>query len=207
MNENDFPLTHYRELEGGSSSDETPKLSLDIPEEFIGQDIQIKAIDNDTKAEATWISNLQVNDSTNTVTGTVAINRNLTSRSATITLTTGSNPNLSLATPYSFTITQSASTPPKVTWKVTWRSATGQWGVFTGTPSGSPLKFFITNMSTMTIVYEASEGPLVNDTSNPGQLVRIPPGSVAHFYSNNSGDSWTGIGRLTVPSVSKNDTI
>lgn len=57
------------------------------------------------------------------------------------------------------------------------------------------------------MVYEASEGPLVNDTSNPGQQSRIPPGSVAHFYSNNSGDSWTSIGRLTVPSVSKNDTI
>ena len=133
----------------------------------------------------------------------------MTSRSATITLTTGSNPNLSLATPYSFTITQRASTPPKVTWKVTWSGigATGQWGVFTGTPSGSSFKFFIINMSTMTMEYEASKGPLVNDTSNPGQQVRIPPGSVAHFYSYNPGGNWTSIGRLTVPSVSKNDTI
>ena len=133
----------------------------------------------------------------------------MTSRSATITLTTGSNPNLSLATPYSFTLVQSALTPTNITWKVKWNgfSDSYSWGAFNGTPSGSSFKYFITNIDTMTMVYKASEGAFVNDTSDPGQQIRVKPGGTVRFYKNNSGNSWSMIGSLTVPSVSKNDTI
>ena len=141
----------------------------------------------------------------------VAVNRNLTSRSATITLTTGSNPNLSLATPYSFTLVQSASTPSSsnITWKVKWNgfSDPDSWGAFNGTPSGSLIEYLLTNMDTMTMVYKASEGVSVNDTSGPGLEIRVKPGKTVRFYKYNSGNSWSMIGSLTVPSVSKNDTI
>ena len=134
-----------------------------------------KAIDNDTKAEAIWISNLQVNDSNNTVTGTVAINRNLTSRSATITLTTGSNPNLSLATPYSFTLVQSALTPTNITWKVKWNgfSDSYSWGAFNGTPSGSSFKYFITNIDTLFGVPFAIECPLGGNAIKLRSILRL----------------------------------
>lgn len=124
-------------------------------------------------------------------------------------MTTGSNPNLSLATPYSFTITQNAATPSNITWKVKWNgfSDPDSWGAFNGTPSGSSIKYLITNMDTMTMVYKASEGASVNDTSNPGQQICVKPGGTVRFYKNNSGNSWRMIGSLTVPSVSKNDTI
>lgn len=104
----------------------------------------------------------------------------MTSRSATITLTTGSNPNLSLATPYSFTITQSALTPSNITWKVKWNgfSDSDTWGAFNGTPSGSSINYFITNIDTMTMVYKASEGAIVNDASGPGQQIRVKPGGL-----------------------------
>lgn len=58
---------------------------------------------------ASWISNLSVNDSNNTVTGTVAANDSESSRSTTITLTASGN--LSTTSPYSFTLTQSGRTP------------------------------------------------------------------------------------------------
>lgn len=53
---------------------------------------------------ASWISNLRVNDSNNTVTGTVSENTSTSSRSTTITLTASGN--LSTVSPSSFTITQ-----------------------------------------------------------------------------------------------------
>lgn len=124
-------------------------------------------------------------------------------------MTTGSNPNLSLATPYSFTITQSALTPTNITWKVTWKGFTDQnsWGVFNGAPSGSSINYLLTMMDTITLVYSASDGANVNDTSSPGRQVRVKPGRTVQFYMNNSGDRWSRIGSLTVPSVSKTNTI
>ena len=107
-NQNDFLLSHNSDLGGGSSSDSTPELSIPIPEELQGQDIDIKAIDNDTKLEASWVTGLTVNDSNNTVTGTVSKNTG-GARSCTITLTNGGKSNLSLASPYSFTLSQQAN--------------------------------------------------------------------------------------------------
>lgn len=56
------------------------------------------------KLGASWISNLTVNDSTNTITGTVSENTTILERSATIMLTASGN--LSTTSPYSFTIKQ-----------------------------------------------------------------------------------------------------
>ena len=85
--------------------------------------MQIKAVDNETKLEASWVTGLTVNDSSNTVTGTVSKNPYDSPRSATITLTTGGNSNLSLASPFSFTLSQNA--PPTVKCKIGCRVYSG----------------------------------------------------------------------------------
>lgn len=89
------------------SSPETSEIKIPIPDELIGQDIDIKAVDNETKLAASQVTGLTVKDSNNTVTGTVAANTSTSPRSCTITLTNGGKSNLSLASPYSFTLTQS----------------------------------------------------------------------------------------------------
>lgn len=85
--------------------------------------MQIKAVDNETKLEASWVTGLTVNDSSNTVTGTVSKNPYDSPRSATITLTTGGNSNLSLASPFSFKLSQNA--PPTVKCKIGCRVYSG----------------------------------------------------------------------------------
>lgn len=76
-------------------------IEISIPEELRGHGIVVNY-------GASWISNLRVNDSNNTVTGTVASNSSTSSRSTTITLTASGN--LSRTSPYSFTLTQSGRT-------------------------------------------------------------------------------------------------
>lgn len=76
-------------------------IEISIPEELRGHGIVVNY-------GASWISNLRVNDSNNTVTGTVAANSSTSSRSTTITLTASGN--LSTTSLYSFTLTQSGRT-------------------------------------------------------------------------------------------------
>lgn len=85
--------------------------------------MQIKAVDNQTKLEASWVTGLTVNDSNNTVTGTVSKNPYDLPRSATITLTTGGNSNLSLVGPFSFKLIQNA--PPTVKCRIGCRVYSG----------------------------------------------------------------------------------
>ena len=96
-----------KDLGGGNSSNQIPsnsqELVLTIPEELRGKELNIVY-------GASWINDLKVNDSNNTVTGSVLNNPYYTSRSATITLTASGN--LSISSPYSFTITQVALDPP-----------------------------------------------------------------------------------------------
>lgn len=100
-------MTEAKEIQlgnlGGSSSQDSissnsQDLVINIPEELQGHGIVVNY-------GASWISNLSVNDSNNTVTGTVAANDSESSRSTTITLTASGN--LSTTSPYSFTLTQS----------------------------------------------------------------------------------------------------
>lgn len=72
-------------------------IEISIPKELQGHGIVVNY-------GASWISNLKVNDSNNTVTGTVSANNTYNSRSTTITLTASGN--LSTTSPYSFTLTQ-----------------------------------------------------------------------------------------------------
>lgn len=77
-------------------TDSPQELVLTIPEELKGNELNIVYA-------ASWISNLKVNDSSNTVTGTVSANTGA-SRSTTITLTASGK--LSTTSPYSFTLYQ-----------------------------------------------------------------------------------------------------
>lgn len=72
-------------------------IEISIPKELQGHGIVVNY-------GASWISNLKVNDSNNTITGTVSANNTFNSRSTTITLTASGN--LSTTSPYSFTLTQ-----------------------------------------------------------------------------------------------------
>ena len=99
-------MTEAKEIQlgnlGGSSpqdsiSSNSQDLVINIPEELQGHGIVVNY-------GASWISNLSVNDSNNTVTSTVSANNTYNSRSTTITLTASGN--LSTTSPYSFTLTQ-----------------------------------------------------------------------------------------------------
>ena len=72
-------------------------IEISIPKELQGHGIVVNY-------GTSWISNLRVNDSNNTITGTVAANTTFSSRSTTITLTASGN--LSTISPYSFKLYQ-----------------------------------------------------------------------------------------------------
>lgn len=77
-------------------SKEPQELLINIPEELKGKELNIVY-------GASWVTNLKVNDSNNTVTGSVSANTGA-SRSCTITLTASGK--LSTTSPYSFTLYQ-----------------------------------------------------------------------------------------------------
>ena len=52
---------------------ETSEIKIPIPDELIGQDIDIKAVDNETKLTASWVTGLTVNDSNNTASDSAAL--------------------------------------------------------------------------------------------------------------------------------------
>ena len=99
-----------KDLGGGNSSNQIPsnsqELVLTIPEELRGKELNIVY-------EASWISNLKVNDSNNTVTGTVSANTG-SARSTTITLTASGY--LSTTSPSSFVVSQSAGQQAIIIW-------------------------------------------------------------------------------------------
>lgn len=103
----------YKNNLGGSVphqiTDSPQELVLTIPEELKGNELNIVYA-------ASWISNLKVNDSNNTVTGTVSANTG-SARSTTITLTASGN--LSTTSPSSFVVSQSAYVDPIKTFKFT----------------------------------------------------------------------------------------
>ena len=143
---------------------DSQELILTIPEELRGKELNITY-------GASWITNLRVNDSNNTVTGTVAANSSTSSRSSTITLTASGN--LSTASPYSFTLTQSGKI---VHTKIigTWKTASEQVGgqVFNGS----------------TIV-ASSSGPRNEDTFE----VEVNPGTfnlTARYSYHQSSSNW-----------------
>lgn len=123
-------------------------------------------------------------------------------------MTTGSNPNLSLASPYSFTITQSAATPATINWVINWGNQNGRaWGAFKSAPTGSNIQYIITPEDSMTFDYVASTGPRVNTGGSSSVLTNVPAGGTLLFYYNNNGSSWGYIGSLTVPSSNRTDAL
>lgn len=92
---------------------DSQELILTIPEELRGKELNITY-------GASWITNLKVNDSNSTVTGTVAANTGYTVRTSTITLTASGN--LSTTSPYSFIVSQSGQSRKTIWFGVTLRS-------------------------------------------------------------------------------------